>query len=267
MRFMKGGFWQLLMVLFATLIMTRGTWGSFLFDEDWIDDNFNPKLAYFCAEVSADIYDFKDVKALLIASGFSSINLVDISGEDEGHLDVQAVVAVKKLGNGKNVVLISFRGSQEFKDWITDLDANSMRFLSDSSINVHEGFELSMEVFSAKEYEIELDGNSLASLINKATKGDDTYKFIICGHSLGGAIATLYGAYLYDIGVRNLVVYTYGAPSVGDDNFVSKFGGKLNLYRIINQYDPVPYSAYLAKFLNGFPFKHIGKMIVFDELL
>lgn len=64
---------------------------------------------------------------------------------------------------------------------------------------------------------------------------------VICGHSLGGAIATLLAL---DVALNTLVrepeVYTFGSPRVGDVFFARKFNQKVtNSLRIVTGYDPV----------------------------
>ncbi|NRA82869.1 MAG: hypothetical protein HRU22_03515 [Gammaproteobacteria bacterium] len=67
-------------------------------------------------------------------------------------------------------------------------------------------------------------------------------KFIIAGHSLGGAIATLAGSYLLEMGIKsqNISVYTFGAPPIARTDFCEHYQHKLNIYRLVNSNDMVP---------------------------
>ncbi|OGH01651.1 MAG: hypothetical protein A2600_11840 [Candidatus Lambdaproteobacteria bacterium RIFOXYD1_FULL_56_27] len=66
---------------------------------------------------------------------------------------------------------------------------------------------------------------------------------LVTGHSLGGALAVLYGAN-GDRRLRPLIrsIYTYGQPRVGDGEFVSTLSQRfpIGYYRITNEEDPVP---------------------------
>ena len=64
----------------------------------------------------------------------------------------------------------------------------------------------------------------------------------ICGHSLGGAIATLLALDVAaNAKVPNPTVYTYASPRTGDPSFVSKYNKVVtNSYRIANRIDLVP---------------------------
>lgn len=67
------------------------------------------------------------------------------------------------------------------------------------------------------------------------------YGVVVTGHSLGGAVATLAGAYLRRAGVP-ADVYTYGSPRVGNEAFAAfastQSGG--DNYRLTHSDDPVP---------------------------
>jgi predicted lipase len=74
-----------------------------------------------------------------------------------------------------------------------------------------------------------------------ATKASyPSYSVITTGHSLGGAIATLAGAYLRVNGVA-CDIYTYGSPRVGNDDFVNFVDGQSGSeYRVTHVDDPIP---------------------------
>lgn len=57
----------------------------------------------------------------------------------------------------------------------------------------------------------------------------------VSGHSLGGAIATLYALSLAETGYT-VNLFTYGSPRVGDPNFYDWFVKftKLTHYRVVN---------------------------------
>ncbi|HJE30070.1 MAG TPA: lipase family protein, partial [Pseudomonas nitrititolerans] len=62
---------------------------------------------------------------------------------------------------------------------------------------------------------------------------------IICGHSLGGAIALLLAEWLRQEWSENIQLYTYGAPRAGDRAFVQA-AQSLTHHRIVNHDDPIP---------------------------
>ena len=139
-------------------------------------------------------------------------------------------------------IIIVFKGSQELTDWSTNSKITKQKFLDDE-VHVHAGFGSSLELFltTVKSSERELDGIKIKDLYKELLKKDSEYTLLITGHSLGGAIATLFSAYLKHCHMpkEQMVCYTFGAPPVAWLDFYSKYKD-LNLHRITNQFDPVP---------------------------
>ncbi|KAK2592975.1 hypothetical protein QQS21_009303 [Conoideocrella luteorostrata] len=66
------------------------------------------------------------------------------------------------------------------------------------------------------------------------------FSVVATGHSLGGAVATLAGAYLRKSGI-NTDIYTFGSPRVGDEPFATFVSNQPNgkTFRITNGADPI----------------------------
>lgn len=208
-----------------------------------------------------------------IAGNNGTVNMLNLARSS-----TQAVVGYKYVrvdGKKRRIVVIAFRGTQfgdiiepeQFdNDLAIDLTAGTVPYSqADPNNLVHEGFYTSTKVMESLEGTALLDGKTLAELITGAPASGDL--FLVVGHSLGGGIATIYSARLLDRGVPrdNLLVYTFGSPSVGNANFKNVFfneqanatpaqlAKKLNLHRVRNQYDAIPYSAYLAFVTDSIP--------------
>src|SRR5690606_124377 len=65
------------------------------------------------------------------------------------------------------------------------------------------------------------------------------HTIIVCGHSLGGAIALLLAEYLRRYWSENLQLYTFGAPRAGNATFVESAKDLVH-HRLVNHNDPVP---------------------------
>ena len=118
-------------------------------------------------------------------------------------------------------IVIIFRGTEPTE--MSDITADLKAFQTKGSLgkgDVHVGFKEALD-------EVWED---LSSWVHK-NKGDR--KIITCGHSLGGALATLCASRL-----DADKCYTYGSPRVGDREWVSKFTTKH--YRVVNNNDIVP---------------------------
>ena len=152
-------------------------------------------------------------------------------------IDAQAYL----LHNDSSVIL-AFRGSKEKADWKTNGDALVHYKLTPAKkygkdVKVHRGF-LDATEQAHKQFKLQ-------SEIKKClTKGGKKRKLLVTGHSLGGAMATLWTYYFRrDNKVQASRLYTYGAPSAGNKNFVKSFdrllGKKAKAYSWVNQDDPV----------------------------
>lgn len=64
-------------------------------------------------------------------------------------------------------------------------------------------------------------------------------KLFVTGHSLGGAVATIISAYLYEQKL-NPLLYTFGSPRVGDIGFVQAYSNKFIHFRHVYHQDVVP---------------------------
>lgn len=146
-------------------------------------------------------------------------------------------------------IIFSFRGTEQikFKDILTDINLMQVPFLDGTNpglndIKVHAGFLKAYKSVQATLLQI------LQALLKYDNDNEKPWNIYICGHSLGGALATLMA---FDIGRINegyfgsnsdealkyaddkmflsyltnsrIAIYTYGAPRVGDIAFKKLF--------------------------------------------
>ena len=140
--------------------------------------------------------------------------------------DTQGYVAVRGPDVGPGIAVLAFRGTQQVKDWMTNLEAARTTVASSDGGtlgHVHEGFN---DPFL-----------SVCKRIDELLEGDEDLPLYITGHSLGGALATL--AIWYRPGDSLAACYTFGAPRVGDSGLIDRF--RTPIYRIVNGVDPVPF--------------------------
>lgn len=146
--------------------------------------------------------------------------------------------------------IVSFRGT-ELKSFSalheirTDLNAAPTKFGEVGK--VHRGFLQGLEEVWAGE------GQRKEFLTKLVTK-DPHRPLWITGHSLGGALAALCFARIPEA----TGLYIYGAPRVGDAEFVEQFKGRC-AWRIENSQYPVPLVPPDIPSV-GFNFKDIGKL-------
>jgi hypothetical protein len=131
------------------------------------------------------------------------------------------------ITHNDKVMLISVRGTQETADIGRDLDARQVPY-QEGVGQAHRGF---YDAFIAAKPFIQ-------RYMDAFYTGEQT--LIVCGHSLGGAIALLLAEWLRRLpAAPNLQLYTFGSPRAGDRAF-AQGAQALTHHRLVNHNDPVP---------------------------
>jgi hypothetical protein len=132
------------------------------------------------------------------------------------------------------LITIVFRGSDDAQDWLHNLDFRKIHFLDKarfpqlSRLKVHKGIAENVHDFEGKAARIsfkngEVKGNLIEILMDETKR--KRCLFWIIGHSLGGAMATLFAARLYDyygIPSDKIITHTFGAPPIGNRYFATR---------------------------------------------
>lgn len=141
--------------------------------------------------------------------------------DKKGSTDTQAFIT-----HHDELILISVRGTYELIADGRDADAFQVPF-EDAGSKVHRGFYKAAQ----KAYDF------VVKYLERFYAGQ---KLLICGHSLGGAVALLLSEMLRRRPEGyNIQLYTYGAPRAGDAHFT--LGAKdLVHHRMVAHNDPVP---------------------------
>jgi len=183
---------------------------------------FSDDTAVFCSEISGMMYgDDVSLENFLKLNRFENIQISTTNTTNVKYL----------IAKRDDVLLIAFRGTDNNENVFVDTDTQPEIFENNSSLIVHGGFLKAEESFEKEFLSTDYSDN-----IAK-------YKFIITGHSLGGAIAQLFAAkliYKYGADENNVTVYAFGSPGVGNEEFV-KFFNNMNAYLVNEYYDAVPY--------------------------
>jgi len=122
-------------------------------------------------------------------------------------------------------LLVSFRGTADLRNWLTDLEFELIRV---GDFRVHRGFH---EAVQAVEFD-------LAACLGRAGET----RLWVTGHSLGGALAKLWALSAAECGHDVAGVYTFGQPRVGDTAFAARYDEmlKAQTFRVIHADDIVP---------------------------
>ena len=142
--------------------------------------------------------------------------------------------------NGAGDTVITLRGTEGTLEWIHDAEFGTVPcpFLVGAG-HTEDGFTA---MYSSLRTGAAPNSPTVAKSIGSLAFPRPVTSMTVCGHSLGGALATLLALDLAaNTGFSHPVVYTYASPRTGDSLFVSTFNQVVtNSYRIENRLDIVP---------------------------
>lgn len=212
-----------------------------LYDPQWHTDGYHPKDALAFAVLSSLAYASpkKMFEVLEGPFGFSSVLPFDKRlGKD---IDTQGFVAANE-----DRVVVAFRGSEKkAADWLANVQT-----VTDPGpfprTKVHEGFQDAL-------FPVMLQLGYVLRHLGAGGK-----QVWVTGHSLGGALASIFTAMLleelHSLGTTHALgdahrlagLYTFGAPRVGNRGFDKQFDARakaqgVRAYRVVNDGDAVPH--------------------------
>lgn len=149
------------------------------------------------------------------ALGFHRHSVIDKAG-------VQAFCAWNN-----HTLVVCFRGTDSSSDWLADAMASKVA-IQGMSGKVHTGFLRTLLVVC----------DDVFAIVNNLMMDGGGLRLLVCGHSLGGAMATLFASrckYFIDL------VCTFGSPRVGDAEFAARFNKRFKSHslRFVNNNDAV----------------------------
>ncbi|KAF6262015.1 hypothetical protein COO60DRAFT_1699568 [Scenedesmus sp. NREL 46B-D3] len=171
-----------------------------------------------------------------------------------------------------NTVLVCFRGSTTAANWVADAmlwrsahpgmqlqHKQASRF---GAAKIHSGF---LRCWSGTGLDVKVLG-MLSSLVDTSLDRK-RLKIYLTGHSMGGAVATLAA---YDLlkkykgeldPLRQVSVYTFGAPRVGNHMFARQYEAAVpDTWHVINDQDTVPRGG---KFISAY--KRNGQRVIVNK--
>ena len=185
---------------------------------------YNPKLAYLLAGLSRAAY----TKSCMEDS-MDSLEFYDRMFDNYANNSIEAghCIAKKELSDGTLLVVITIRGTYTLANKIGNIAWETTGIVT----GYHAGFH---------ESEDELYKN-LKAYLGGIPKTN--VKYVITGHSLGGATGNLLAVHLSDEGVpkENVYNYNFGCPDVarGNDFDWNPSGIHNNIFNIADATDPV----------------------------
>ena len=192
------------------------------------------------------------LRARLMAAGWEIVG-----AETVGHRGTvgRFFHMVHRDADGAKLRLIAFPGTERGSDIWTDLRMKRAAFGGHAPAEflavrdtpkeerggmplVHRGF---LDYCQAALFTDAAEGETAGERLAADLRAHPSEKLYLTGHSLGGAAAILAAARLSDLGVSpdQLIVTTFGAPAVGNEDFVRTYQDRFTLRRVVMRGDPV----------------------------
>jgi predicted lipase len=137
-------------------------------------------------------------------------------------------------------VAIAIRGTEGTLEWIHDADFLLVPcpFLTGAG-HTEDGFTAMYESLRTG---VAANSPTVVNALAKLPFPRSVSSVTVCGHSLGGALATLLALDVAaNTSYKNPSVYTFGSPRIGDSLFASTYDQVVkNSYRVANRLDIVP---------------------------
>ncbi len=122
--------------------------------------------------------------------------------------DAKGTFGFVAYNKNSNEIVVSFRGSTNIENWITNIDFVMKTYKDVAGAQVHEGFFSAYDAVSGQ----------VISAVKSILSVHPTATLFVTGHSLGGALATFAAVDIKrTIATNNkITLYSYGSPRTGN---------------------------------------------------
>ncbi|KAA8528528.1 hypothetical protein F0562_035883 [Nyssa sinensis] len=242
------------------------------------DSRYNASLSTMAAKLSYENEAF--VKTVVTQHWkMKFLEFFNFWNDYQGQFSTQAIMFTDRTAD-PDLIVVAFRGTEPFNAnaWATDVDISWYEL--DGVGKLHGGFMKALGLQKGtgwpKEIEQDLDRPfayyTIRQKLIEILQDNEKAKFVVTGHSLGGALAVLFVGVLalHDEALllqRLEGVYTFGQPRVGDKQFGEFMEEKMKKYdvrylRYVYCNDMVPRLPYDDKTVL---FKHFGTCLYYNS--
>jgi len=191
--------------------------------------------------------DLADSAGKTIAAGASTYTVVstiyayDLATDiNPGRGNTQVSIGLICQANGTSDIAIAIRGTEGIEEWLQDAAFLLIPCpILPGSGHTEDGFT---DMYNTLRIGLPDNSPSVVNALGTLPFAPAAATVTICGHSLGGALATLLALDVAaNSNFKTPTVYTYGSPRTGDPGFVSTYNQLVkNTFRVANRMDLVP---------------------------
>lgn len=196
----------------------------------------------------------------VVASIYANDLATDASRQRGQPVSIVAMGLILQAQRSGDVV-IAIRGTEGIKEWVQDAKFLTKPFTRVARAGeTEDGFT---DVYDSMKVGQDAGAPTVVKWLGEHQWRQPATSLTICGHSLGGALATLLAldvAANGDAAFQNPIVYTYASPRTGDEQFFAKHKQLVaTTNRLVDNADLVP------KLPSDPPYKHVCDGIEMDS--
>ena len=212
---------------------------------------WGPFIAAAAHQYTSDPSQLNPATVTGMPAGYTLVRTIQMS-DFFGSQESRAFYGLVAVGGDPKTAVVAIRGTETTMEWWDDFHWDLVPFTQvPGGGNVAKGF---LDIYSTfgtmtpgQAQGPAAPGTFAAQVARAAADGlaadlDPALPVVVCGHSLGGALATLLVADLTANTPLKPQAWTFASPRVGDAVFAARYGALSTVsWRIYNQVDVVPY--------------------------
>jgi triacylglycerol lipase len=212
---------------------------------------WGPFIQAAAAQYASDPGELNPASITNMPAGYTLVRTIQMS-DFFGPQETRTFYGFVAVGGDPKTAVVAIRGTASATEWWDDMHWDLVPFTKvPNGGQVAQGFSDIYATFGTMtpgQPETSQASATFAADIAQAVAGglaadlDPSLPTVVCGHSLGGALATLLVADVTANTPLKPQAWTFASPRVGDAIFAGRYGGLTTVsWRIYNQVDVVPY--------------------------